>query len=204
MEIIDNNIERLITYKKYLNTIQSLINKYFEEQKDYIFCKKGCSHCCEKGCYPYSEIEFLYLYLGFLSLSVTEKIEISKRVEKLKTECEESKLSHDEFMYRCPFLRDTGECSVYDFRGLICRNFGIMQINVKNQITIPFCQELGLNYSNVYDEKSRKIDGEKVKENGYQNPPKPYPISRLYLMDKDLFEGEPLDFGETKTLLDWL
>ncbi|MCQ2744554.1 MAG: YkgJ family cysteine cluster protein [bacterium] len=204
MDIIDKNIERLTTYKKYLNTIQALINKYFEEQKDYIFCKKGCSHCCEKGCYPYSEIEFLYLYLGFLSLSVTEKIEISKRVEKLKTECEESKLEHDKFMYRCPFLRDTGECSVYDYRGLICRNFGIMHINLNNQITMPFCEDLGLNYSNVYNDETKKFDYEKVKEYGYKYIPKPYPITRASLMDKDLFEGEPLDFGETKTLLDWL
>ena len=44
------------------------LDAMFEHQKDYIFCKEGCSHCCENGEYPFTEIEFDYLLEGYKSL----------------------------------------------------------------------------------------------------------------------------------------
>lgn len=204
MDLSDETIRKLSKYKSYLNTIQPLLDKYFEEQKDYVFCKRGCSYCCEKGVYPYSEIEFQYLYLGYLNLSKEEKIEIAKRTAKLKEDYLNSKISGEKFIHRCPFLRENGECSVYDFRGLICRTFGILHIDKENHVTMPFCQELGLNFSNIYNKETKNFNYDVVEEKGYAHPPIPYPITRPALMDKDLFEGEPLDFGETKALIDWI
>lgn len=197
------DFERLKTYKQYLNTIQSVLNKYFENQAEYIFCKKGCAHCCKKGVYPYSEVEFQYLTLGFMNLPQNIQMKITEKILKLKEEYKNCE-TKNEFYHVCPFLGDDDECLVYDFRGIICRNFGILQINSENRVLMPFCQSLGLNYSNVYDDENRKFDFSLVEKNGYKNIPKPFPVSRKLLMDKDLFEGEPLDFGESKALIEWL
>ena len=53
-------------YLKYLEFIDSKLHKFFERQKDYIFCKKGCAKCCKNAEFPYSLIELKYLLTGFL------------------------------------------------------------------------------------------------------------------------------------------
>ena len=198
---MQNDIDRLLNYKKYLNSIQSILDNYFENQSDYICCKKGCSYCCEKGVYPYSELEMQYLFLGAANLSRDDKIEIRQRIEELKEEYK--KFKGEKFLHRCPFLNNNKECMVYDYRGIICRNFGILQVNDSGRVLMPFCQELGLNYSTVYDDSQSKFNFDKVEELGYKHAPKPFPVSRNLLMDKDLFEGEPLDFGESKAMIEW-
>ena len=68
----------LETYKKYLKIVQKYLDDCFENQKEYLSCQKGCSHCCERGAYPYSHINFLklksytlgrFLYLPFSTSS---------------------------------------------------------------------------------------------------------------------------------------
>lgn len=198
---MQNNFERLHSYKKYLNSIQGLLDNYFENQSDYICCKKGCAYCCEKGVYPYSELEIQYLIFGVMSLSEDYKIKIYQRIENLKKEYQN--FQGDKFLHRCPFLDDDKSCMVYDYRGIICRNFGILQVNDAGKVLMPFCQEMGLNYSTVYDDDERKFNFDKVVELGYKHAPTPFPVSRNLLMDKDLFEGEPLDFGESKAMIEW-
>ncbi len=199
----DELFERLSNYKCYLNSIQPLLDKYFEEQKEFIHCKKGCPHCCEKGIYPYSELEFKYLELGFYKVDYNEQVKIMKRITALKKEYEKAG-DKENFWHRCPFSNDNSECTVYEYRGLICRNFGIMHINRENKITVPFCVDLGLNYSNVFDKKNNKLDPELIENGHFSERPRPYPITRDSLMDKDLFVGEPLNFGESKALIEWL
>lgn len=197
------DFEKLKKYKQYLNTIQSVLDNYFENQSEYIFCKKGCAHCCKKGIYPYSEIEFQYLILGFMNLPKEIQAKITDKTLKIKEAYNKAE-NKENFYHICPFLSDNDECYVYDFRGIICRNFGILQINSENRVLMPFCQSLGLNYSNVYDDKKRKFDFSIVEKMGYKHIPKPFPVSRKLLMAEDLFEGEPLDFGESKALIEWL
>lgn len=195
--------ERLILYKQYLNTIQAYLDEYFDSQKEYICCKKGCAFCCEKGTYPYSEIEFNYLKLGFLKLNLEEQQAIMKRVMVLK---EEYKNTSDKkhFMHRCPFLNEENSCSLYDYRGLICRTFGLLKPSEKGEIIIPFCQSLGLNYSKVYNKEKKIIDEELVLKEGYKNRPKAYDLSFKTLMDKNLFKDVEIDFGEIKSIIEWL
>ena len=71
---------KLELYKKYLNTIQSFLDKYFEDQKEYICCQKGCAHCCEKGAYPYSQIEFDYLMIMGGDYETLSDIEYQERL----------------------------------------------------------------------------------------------------------------------------
>lgn len=197
------DFEKLKLYKQYLNTIQDYLDKYFEDQKEYICCKKGCAYCCEKGTYPYSQIEFDYLMMGFLNLNKDSQLAIISRIEVLKNEYEKSE-NKEKFMHRCPFLDEDNSCLVYDYRGLICRTFGLLKPNKDGEIIMPFCRTLGLNYSNVYNPDKKILDDELVKKGGYKKSPKAYQLSFKTLMSKDLFEDVVIDFGEIKSLIEWL
>ena len=197
------DFDELRLYKQYLNTIQSILDGFFEDQKEYICCQKGCSHCCEKGAYPYSRLEFDYLTLGFMKLEHFEQQEILKRIADLKIEYKKCE-NKTKFMYRCPFLNSEGCCSLYEFRGLICRTFGLLKPDKNDEIIMPFCQSLGLNYSKVYNREQRMLDEKLIEELNYKNKPKAYPLSFKNLMDENLFEDVKLNFGEIKSLIEWL
>ena len=200
---MEYSINDFSKYKQYLNTIDIVINGYFEDQKEYIFCKKGCAHCCKSGQYPCSELEFRYLQLGFFKIPLKEQLEVIKRIKALKAEYENIE-DKKEFKYSCPFLDSNNVCTVYEYRPLICRTFGLLTITPKEKCVIPFCYTLGLNYSNVYDEKTKSIDFEKVKTDGYKNPPNARKTNIGTLTSPEMFEGEPLNFGEIKPLADWI
>lgn len=196
------DFERLKYFKQYLNTINSVLKGYFEEQKEYICCKKGCAHCCEKGQYPFSEVEFDYIMLGFFKLSKEEQIKVLERVKKIKEDYEKAE-DKKGFMYRCPFLNDEKECSIYDFRGIICRTFGLLTVGSNDKLKVPFCQTLGLNFSKVIDREHKKIDEELVKKYNYKVPPKAYCIDLKNMTDPTIFAGQSFEFGEIKKLIDW-
>lgn len=56
-------------YETHLNKITDEITSYFDEQKDYLKCKQGCSLCCSNSYYPVSELEYTYLKKGLESFS---------------------------------------------------------------------------------------------------------------------------------------
>lgn len=197
------NFEELKLYKQYLNTIQSFLDKYFDDQKEYICCQKGCAHCCKKGSYPYSQIEFDYLMIGFFKMDLKEQQGVIKRIQKLKEEYATVE-DKEKFMHRCPFLNEEDVCTVYDYRGLICRTFGLLKPDKNNEIIMPFCQSLGLNYSQVYNREKKMLDEDLVKKHGFKNTPKAYQLSFKTLMDKDLFQDVEINFGEIKSLIEWL
>ena len=197
------DFEKLKLYKQYLNTIQAFLDNCFEDQKEYICCQKGCAHCCQKGAYPYSQLEFDYLMVGFFNLEKEEQQKIMNRIQNLKEEYEKTE-NKEKFMYRCPFLNDEGSCSVYEFRGLICRTFGLLKPDKNGELILPFCQSLGLNYSKIYNREEKMLDENLIKQYGYKKTPKSYDLSFKTLMRKDLFEDVVIDFGEIKSLVDWL
>ena len=43
-------------YQLFLKELDNKLSLYFDQHKEYICCKKGCSLCCEKGDYPISKI----------------------------------------------------------------------------------------------------------------------------------------------------
>lgn len=200
---MEYSFEDFTKYKRYLNTINEVLKGYFENQKEYICCQKGCSYCCENGQYPLSQLEFNYLLLGFFKLDMKVQQGVIKRIQALKEEysnCEDK----ENFMYRCPFLGEDKICTVYEFRALICRVFGLITRHESGKTSIPFCHSLGLNYSKVYDSENKQIDYEKVKSLGYKEEPDVHKTNLKRLMSPEFFEGEPLNFGEMKSLIDWL
>lgn len=196
-------------YEQYLELIdQRLLQKYFEQQKDYIKCKSGCSHCCESGQYPFSEVEFQYTMLGYDTLSEKEKNIIQKKVKKIKKDKEDSKINgnDEEFMHECPFLIDK-KCSVYKYRGIICRTHGLLFFvddkEGKSKNKIPHCVHLGLNYSNVYDKSTGTISSELWEKTGIKNEPVAYNLSLKTLLNNGVTKELELKFGEEKALIDW-
>lgn len=192
-------------YEKYLEIIDAYLAKFFEQQKDYIFCKEGCSMCCESGTYPLSRLEFSYIMLGFEKLSDELKKQIKTEIKLLKEG--KNGLKEEKFLHKCPFLSDE-KCSVYKSRPLICRSYGLMNFyiakNGEKRYNLPCCISEGLNYSNVYDEAIGAIATEKWKQAGIEVEPVSFNTELTFLKDNDLTKHLNLEFGEKKDLLDWL
>lgn len=191
------NEQTLKNYEHYLNLITAEIEKMFEAQKEYICCKNGCSLCCEQGMYPFSEIEFEYIKQGFVDLPENIQQIVKSNCQKLA-----NKVGNGDFLYECPFLID-GSCSVYKYRGLICRTFGLISENASGKLTIPYCAEEGLNYSKVYDKNTHRILEGSVKYEGYSTLPKAYNLSRYNLMF-GIVKSLNFDWGESRLLIEWL
>ena len=190
-------IENYIVYLKYIDT---KINDFFKRQKPYIMCKKGCAMCCKNAQIPYTKIEMDYLMLGAWNLPDEQKRQVAENVKKVLKQKEEYK--GDDFRYDCPFLIDN-VCSVYDFRGIICRSFGLMTVGKDGRIKVPFCCFQGLNYSNVMEDNCNKISSEKFKKLGYKEEPVAFNVNYEFLTDPDFEKGFHFEFGEKKPLIDW-
>lgn len=190
-----------LAYEKYLEYMDSKIEKFFEQAKPYVFCKEGCSHCCQKGQYPYSHLEFRYLLYGSLNLSKEQMLLIDKNVEDVKKLQKEN--TDDRFFYRCPFLIDD-KCSVYKYRGLICRSHGLaFYIDKAQNYKIPGCVDYGLNYSNVVDLNQKLVSKEMFDKLGIEEEPVAYNLSLKYLLNNDATKALNLEFGKNKPLIDW-
>jgi len=191
-------------FKNYLDFLEYLmgrLNKYFEEQAPYIACKAGCSKCCSNGDYPFSEMELSLLKVGFNQLDNETKQKIFDNIESIK---QERALSVKQpFTYKCPFLIDN-MCSVYEFRGIICRTFGLIYLKEGENMKIPFCAYEGLNYSNVLDKENNVLLEEKMKELGIEVEPKAYNIHYSFLTSDRLSSAFEFDFGKKGSLIDLL
>lgn len=192
--------EDIQKYRIYLQYLEKKLGEYFKEQSPYIFCKAGCSSCCEKGEYPFTEIEFAYLMIGVQTLDkeTFNKIEQNMfEVKQQKQNCKEKK-----FLHACPFLVDK-KCSLYDYRGIICRSHGLAFFSKDKHILVPACVDEGLNYSNVYDFDTKTISSEKYKKTGIKQEPLAHNVGVYYLTDNEITETLGLDFGEIKPMSDF-
>lgn len=161
--------------KEYIELLKGLdarLDVYFKEQAEFICCKKGCSACCKKGDYPISEIELRYLMLAFSSLNNDIKAVVQKNFSVMQKGAQ------------CPFLINN-ECSVYEYRPIICRVHGLAYLCKNNVAKLPYCANTALNYSKVYKDGILQI--EPIKEN---------------LDSQNLLKG--VNFGEIRDLYDWL
>ncbi len=193
-------------YSQFVRVITQNIWEHFDNQKEYICCKEGCSRCCESGDYPCSNLEFEYLQLGFYLTNGATKDIVQENIDKLKKEKENSE--DKKFMYRCPFLIDN-KCCVYNFRPIICRTFGLAYAKnnddgTLSELKIPFCVNMGLNYSEVYDSEKNALLTTLYKQKGFKTEPMAFNLDTKTLIKKVGQDMLNLDFGEIKPLIDWL
>jgi len=173
-------------YKKFLEKLDERFEKYFEDQCEFIKCKVGCSYCCEVGDYPMSRLEAEYLMSGFTELDV--------QIQKLiKSEIEHLKLEQPK-MHKCPFLIDK-KCSLYEYRPVVCRTHGLAWLDLNADIIrLPYCANIGLNYSKVFDRETRQVY--------LQNPIKESLRTDSILRNPDA-EALNLECGEIRPMMRW-
>lgn len=184
-------------YKLYLDKIDKYLQNFFENQKPYIHCKEGCSFCCESGNYPIFEAEFLYLIQGFESLNEEKKQIVKEKIKNLK--------SNKKSLYECPFLINK-KCSVYNYRPLICRSYGLANFSFQEEkpsLNLPYCVDLGLNYSSVYDKTSGTICSKKWKQTGIETEPLSFNIGQEFLSDNEMTRELNLNLGKSQAMIDW-
>ena len=160
-----------MTYPEFLKIFDKKISQYFDRYSKYICCKKGCSSCCECGEYQITELELKYLMQGFLSLDDETKKLVQTNFKNMQKGGV------------CPFLVNK-ECSVYDFRPIVCRVHGLAY-QKDNFVQLPYCANTGLNYSKVYEKGTIKI--ESINEN---------------LDTPEVLKD--FDYGEIRSLYNWL
>lgn len=198
--------KELDQYCQFIRVINSSIGEHFKNQEEFICCREGCAMCCKNAQYPCSKKEFEFLKIGFMTLPRATQNIIVENVEKIKKDI----LKHKEgvFNYVCPFLIND-RCSVYNFRMIICRTFGLAyydekdENNENNTIKVPFCVHDGLNYSTVYDAKSNSLSTKKREDLSFKNEPVAYNLDMKNLKEKFGKEIMNIDFGEEKALIDW-
>lgn len=191
-------------YEKYLEIITPSFNKFFNQQKDYICCKEGCSICCETGTYPITKLEFDYIMLGYEKLDNDQKECIKKNIELLKHE--KKKAGNKTFFHACPFLVNK-KCSIYNHRALICRSYGLMSYykdkDGVQRYKIPCCVDQGLNYSKVYDKDLKTITTKAWKDTGIDVEPVSFNVDLSYLLNNEITQDLGLEFGEPEVMAYW-
>ena len=199
MKMID--INEIKKYEVYLAYLMPKLEKFFQEQSPYICCKEGCSHCCEKGEYPFSELEFAYIMYGSKSLTPQIINELNYNISQIK-QAQKNNTTNNKFLYKCPFLINK-RCVVYNFRGLICRTHGLAFFDKNNKLVVPACVDKGLNYSNVYDFEKQNLSSKKCKELGIKQEPLAHNVGLHFILDNSITNQLKINFGENKSLIDW-
>ena len=191
----------LENYIKYLNFLNDKLTTFFHKQKPYICCKQGCAKCCQNAEFPFSQIEVSYLMIGISKLDMEIKNIIADNVKRIKEE-KKNFSGEGTFLYDCPFLINN-QCSVYEYRGIICRTFGLLYVGANGRTQVPFCCFQGLNYANVLADDHSTISAEKYKASGIKEEPVAFNIRYGFLTGPDFEQKFNFAFGEKKPLIDW-
>lgn len=192
-------------YETHLNKITDEITSYFDEQKDYIKCKQGCSICCSNSYYPITELEYSYIKKGLESFFKEDIESLQKKALEIYRQRREFLKTHSDikdFEYVCPFLKDN-LCCVYNYRPLICRSHGLIISDCSEtppKRYMPYCVHHELNYANVYDTKEKSFSDDKINSLGYKTLPKAYDVSCSSLMGS----CEDVNFGDVRMIYEWI
>ena len=192
---------RLLNYASFLEKLSLEIEHYFQQQQDFIVCKKGCSYCCKSGNYPVSDIEFQFIELGVMQLDRGRKKAIKKRVERIgKAYRKYQQLAEPKvpFRYHCPFLFENA-CTIYQYRPIICRTYGLIisDENSPENMQLPSCLKEGLNYANIWDPNIGRLSYDKINSLGIDSEPQAYDINYGSLLYK-------FDHGEIQMIYKWI
>lgn len=188
-------------YEIFIYALNKELQKMFNNQSEFIKCKEGCSYCCEKGEYPFSELEFNYLMNGYKQLDKESISEIKENIKNINKE--KNNNENKTFMYKCPFLINK-RCSVYKYRGIICRTFGLLCAHNDGRLTIPFCHEYGLNYAQLYDKELGQLIDERNGVKLSKTEPSAYKIERDNIMNLSIAKNLNIQWGDSKTLIEFI
>ncbi len=185
-------------YEKFIKRFDNILDFLFKKQSKYIKCKLGCSSCCRNGEYPISQLEFFYLTQGFINLPQNKKIIVQQNIMNLLLDKKDwQKKSHkknERYEHTCPFLVNN-LCSIYKYRGIVCRTFGLCYYdNVGCYVRLPDCVNTGLNYSEYYDKKTKKLNIPNIPKVNLR-------IDKIF--ESNIAKKYGLKCGEIRPLLEW-
>lgn len=191
------DIDNINNYISYIRFLDDKLGRFFEAQKPYICCYKGCGRCCKNAVFPYSYVEVQYLKHGLSKLDIETQGIIKNNIKKAI----ETSGKDVESKYDCPFLVDN-ICTVYAYRGIICRAFGLISSTEGNS-KVPFCAYEGLNYSSVVDAETNTVSLEKFRKLNIEQEPLSYNVSYGFLTSEKVEKVFGVSFGDKKRLIDW-
>ena len=184
----------------YIDIIQKELDAFFEEQKDFIHCKSGCSFCCENAQFPVTPLEFSYIAIKAINLPPKILDTLKTTADKIKADLQKwvsDGNDKKEFAYTCPFLleNENGKkiCCIYSNRPIVCRTYGLCYHDKEGEIKIPHCVYKGLNYSSVYDTEKKQMSAGITA----------YNIRLKYMFDNETTRHLGLEFGEPKMLIEF-
>lgn len=94
-------------------------------------CQKGCSACCRDN-FKIRPVEQAYMAEGLALQSHSVQLQVAQRLA----------MTSEERNGECPYLLEQA-CSVYDYRPVLCRAFGLMLLMNETVSTCP------LNFTDV-------------------------------------------------------
>ena len=79
----------------------------------------------------------------------------------------------------------------------------MIEANNEGKDKIPFCHELGLNYSQVVDEEKMLISEEKYLALNEVKQPLAYNVGYKFLTSEKMEKEFDFEFGEKRPLIEW-
>jgi len=163
--------EKVSSVNNLFDKLESEISEFKNEYK--LDCIKGCYQCCLKPDIEATVLEFLPLALHLYKSG--KQIEVLERLEQL----EENSLCIGLNINN--IVEQNGGCSIYPYRGLICRLFGFSAVTDKNDNNlIATCKII----KEELDENFQKAD--KEVKNGGKIPVIKHYYMELYGIDPNL------------------
>ncbi|MFC1524458.1 YkgJ family cysteine cluster protein [Thermodesulfobacteriota bacterium] len=109
-----------------------------EQYPDEVCCRPGCVDCCH-ACFDISFVEAALISFGFQRMNDMEKrqevlqraktagLEIEEQLSNLPEKRENREVLEQFSLWRirCPLLGDDQQCSLYDYRPVTCRVYGL-------------------------------------------------------------------------------
>jgi Fe-S-cluster containining protein len=127
-------------YESVVAQVDAVFHKVSGNFVSEVSCKKGCSDCCH-ALFDLTLIEAMYLNSKFSALDEicrneilieADKADRKAHVLKKKVSKEANKIDHSEILLRtakerlrCPLLNSKDTCSLYEYRPITCRVYGI-------------------------------------------------------------------------------
>lgn len=132
------------------------------DQPQNLQCRRGCTLCCY-GAFEISAADVALIAEGLVQLEPEQRSRILERAEAMIREARQPNLREaterekHEFFNRsasipCPALDDSGACSIYENRPLVCRTFGVPLRDGRN-FSGEVCE---LNFTTASDEEKRR------------------------------------------------
>ncbi|NCD24502.1 MAG: YkgJ family cysteine cluster protein [Deltaproteobacteria bacterium] len=135
-------------YEALVAQVDAAVHTVTQQYASEVRCRRGCSDCCH-ALFDVSLVEAMYINAHFSELSETRRNEILIEADKAdrKAQIIKKKAYHDistdpradvltqaaKERIRCPLLDVNNECSLYRWRPLTCRIYGIpMEIGGKS------------------------------------------------------------------------